>query len=126
MGVGPERSVRVVLWSAASDGAAAAAAEVLLSEGREPLLLRNGIDIGADDERDEIEERDPEVVGQELLGEGKADGRGNPADLHDLPEAYADGSLDLMDSLGTSDEGHGNKVHAVLDWRDLGPKLARI
>jgi len=41
--------------------------------GREALLLGNAVNVGADDEGDEVEEGDPGVLGQELLGEGQAD-----------------------------------------------------
>lgn len=93
---------------------------MLLAEGGEALLLGDGVDVGANDEADEVEEGNPELVGEELLGEGEADGRGDPADLHDLPEADADGGTDLVDSAGAGDEGHGDEVDCVLDGGDLG------
>jgi len=46
---------------------------VLLAQGGEALFLGNGVDVGADDEGDEVKEGDPCVLGQELLGEGQAD-----------------------------------------------------
>lgn len=98
---------------------------MLPAEGREPLLLGDGVDVGADDEGDEVEEGDPEVVGEELLREGKADRRRDPADLHDPPESHADRSLHLVERLRTGDQSHGNQVHAVLDRRELRHWLVR-
>lgn len=115
---GPHGRRRVILRPA-HDGPAAAAAKVLPAEGREPLLLGDGVDVSADDEGDEVEEGDPEVVGEELLRKGKADGRRDPADLHDPPESNPDRGLHLVECLRTSDQGHGNQIHAVLDRREL-------
>lgn len=97
----------------------AAVAEVLLSEGGEALLLGDGVDVRADDEGDEVEEGHPELVGEELLRKGQADGRGDPGHAHDLPEADADCCPDLVIGAGAGDEGHGNEVDAVLDGSDL-------
>lgn len=118
MGIGAERRV-VFRWAGSGDGSAAAAAEVLLSESRKPLLLGDSVDVGADNECDEVEEGNPEVVGEELLRESKADGRGNPANLHDLPESHTNSGLDLVKGLRASNQGHGNEVNAVLDRRNL-------
>lgn len=114
---------RVILRPASHDGPAAATTEVLPAEGREPLLLGDGVDVSADDEGDEVEEGDPEVVGEELLRKGKADRRRDPADLHDPPEANPDSGLHLVECLRTSDQGHGNQVHTVLDRRELRHSL---
>ena len=59
------------------------------------------------------------MVGEELLSKGQADGRGDPANLHDLPEPDTDGGLDLVEGLGTGDKGHGDEVDAVLDRCNL-------
>jgi hypothetical protein len=42
---------------------------VLLAQGCETLLLGEGVDVGANDEGDQVEEGDPELVREELLGE---------------------------------------------------------
>lgn len=98
--------------------------EVLLAEGCEALLLGNGVDVGTNDEGDDVEEGDPELVGKELLRKGKADGRGDPRNAHHLPEANLDGSANLVVGTGTGDEGHGDQVNAVLDRSDLSWRSA--
>lgn len=100
--------------------AAAAVAVVLSPQGGEPLLLGVCVDVGADDEADDVEEGHPGGLGQELLGKGQRDGRDDPADLHDGHEAGLDGCADLVECAGAGDEGHGGQVDAVLDGRDLG------
>jgi len=77
------------------------------------------VDVGADDEADDVEEGHPSRLGQELLGKGQGDGRDDPADLHDRPEAGLDGRLDLVESTGAGNQGHGHEVDAVLDGRNL-------
>lgn len=124
---------RVVVLALASRGDAAGAtvaaitgitgitavAKVLLAESCEALLLGDGVDVGTDDEGDEVEEGNPELVGEELLGKGQADGRGDPGNAHHLPEADLDGSANLVVSAGAGDEGHGDEVDAVLDGGNL-------
>lgn len=80
---------------------------MLLAQGCKTLLLGHRVDIRAENERDKIEERHPGVFRQEFLREGQADGRCDPADLHDLPEAHADSCSHLVVCPGTGDEGHG-------------------
>lgn len=119
--VGTQR--RVVLRTAANGrpgGGATTITKVLLAQGGEALFLGDGVDVGADDEGHEVEEGHPGLLGQELLGEGQADGRRDPAHAHHFPEAGPDGGLDLVEVLGTGDERHGDQVDAVLDGRDLG------
>lgn len=94
-------------------------AEVLPAQSGEALLLGNVVDIGTDEEGDEVEEGHPGGLGQELLGKGQAEGRREPADLHDLPEADTYSRLDLLPSLGAGDDGHGNKVYRVLNRGNL-------
>jgi hypothetical protein len=77
------------------------------------------IDVGADDETDNVEEGHPSALGQELLGECQRNGRDDPADLHDRPETGLDRRLDLVEGASAGDEGHGDEVNAVLDGRDL-------
>jgi hypothetical protein len=113
----------VVSGTAASYAPAAAVsavAVVLSPESSEPLLLGVCVDVCADDEADDVEEGHPCRLGEELLGERQRDGRDDPADLHDGPEAGLDGGADLVKCPGACDEGHGDEVHAVLDGRDLG------
>ena len=99
--------------------AGAAVTEVLLAQSCEALLLRDCVDICADNETDNIEERNPELVGEELLGKGQADGRRDPRNLHDLPEADLDGGPDLVEGTGSSNQRHSNEVNAVLDRSNL-------
>lgn len=92
---------------------------ILPPQSLQPLLLGVRVDIRADDEAEEVEERHPGFVGEEGLGEGQGDGRRDPGDLHDGHEAGADGGADLVESAGAGDDGHGGQVDYVLDWGDL-------
>lgn len=105
---------RVVVGAAVT-----AVAKVLLAESCEALLLGGGVDVGANDEANDVEEGDPEGVGEELLGKGQGDGRDDPRDLHDAKEADLDGGLDLVEGAGTSNEGHECQKDGVLDGGDL-------
>lgn len=95
-----------------------------LSESFEALLLGVGVDVGSNEEADDVEERHPGVLGQELLRKGQRQRRGHPADLHDGEEAGADGRADLVQSPCTGDDGHRRQIHGVLDGGDLGSLLA--
>lgn len=53
---------------------AARVAKVLLTQGCKALLLGDCVDVGAENERHEVEEGHPGVLRQELLGKGQADG----------------------------------------------------
>lgn len=64
------------------------------------------IDIGSDDEPNDVEERHPGVLGQEFLRKRKGQRRHDPADLHDGEEAGLDGGLDLVEGACTGDDGH--------------------
>lgn len=108
-----------VAGPAAGDGAGAAVTEVLLAEGGEALLLGHGVDVGADDEGDDVEEGHPGGLGQELLGEGEAERRGDPRHLHHLHEADAHRRPHLVEGPGARDQRHGYEVHDVLDGGDL-------
>lgn len=92
---------------------------MLSPESGEPLLLGVGVDVGADDEADDVEEGHPRLLGQELLGECKGDGRRDPANLHDGQEASLDGGAHLVEGAGAGDDGHGGEVDGVLDGGDL-------
>ena len=93
-----------------------------------PLLLRLGIDPGADDKGEDVEERHPGLLGQELLRKGQRQGRDDPADLHDGHEASSDGRSDLVEGPGPGDDGHGGEVDGVLDGCNLHirPMSARL
>lgn len=89
-----------------------------LAQRFQTLLLGMGVDVGSDEEADDVEERHPGVLGQELLGKGQGQRGGDPADLHDGHEAGLDGGADLVDGAGAGDDGHGGEVDAVLDGGD--------
>lgn len=92
---------------------------VLLAQGCETLLLGESVDVGTNDEGDQVEEGDPELVREELLGKGQADGRGEPGDAHDSPEADLDGSANLVECASAGNQSHGDQVDAVLDGCNL-------
>jgi hypothetical protein len=96
---------------------------VLSPQRREPLLLGVRIDVCSNDECDNVEEWNPGLLWEELLGKREADGRGDPADLHDGPEAGLDGRSNLVEGARTGDDGHSNEVNAVLDRRNLSLEL---
>jgi len=77
------------------------------------------VDVGSNDEPDNVEERHPGVLGEELLGKGQRDGRGDPADLHDGHETGPHGSADLVEGARARDNCHAAQVHGVLDGGDL-------
>lgn len=97
----------------------ATALVVALPESLQALLLGVGVDVGADAEGDDVEERHPGVLGQELLGKGQRNGRGDPADLHDGHEAGLDGGADLVEGARAGDDSHRGQVDCVLDGGDL-------
>lgn len=94
-------------------------AKVLLAQRREPLLLGDSVDVRAQYEPHQVEERHPRALGQELLRKRQADGRCHPADLHDLPEAHVHRRPHLVVCPGAGDNGHGAEVNGVLDGCDL-------
>ena len=106
----------VIFWSATASGFI-----ISLAESGKALLLRERVDIRPDDEGDEVEERHPGVLGQELLRKGEAQRRCDPADLCDGPKARFPGGMDLVDGLGAGDDGHRDQIHCVLDRRNLVP-----
>lgn len=64
------------------------------------------VDVGSDNETDNVEEGDPGVFWEELLGKGQGERRDDPADLHDGHEAGLDGGADLMEGSGACNDGH--------------------
>ena len=109
----------LVLWSSIPLITTTSALIVSLSEGRETLLLCDRVDICTNEERDDVEERDPGVLGEELLRKCKRKWRGDPANLHDRHEAGLPGCMNLVEGPRASDDGHRNQIHAVLDGSDL-------
>ena len=100
-------------------GSASPSLIVSLAEGSEALLFRNGVDIGSDDERDDVKEGNPCMLGKELLRKGEGERGSDPADLHDGHETSFPGCMNLMNGLCASDDGHRDEVHTVLDGSDL-------
>lgn len=91
-----------------------------LPQSLETLLLGLGIDVGADEEADNVEEWDPGLLGEELLRKRERDGGGDPGHLHDWHESCLPGRVDRVDVARAVDDGHRGQVDAVLDWRNLG------
>jgi hypothetical protein len=92
---------------------------MLSPKGSEPLLLGVRVDVGPNDEGDNVEEWDPRFLREELLRKRETNGRSDPADLHDGPEARLDRGFHLVEGARAGDDGHGDQVNAVLDRRDL-------
>jgi hypothetical protein len=109
----------VVVWSSAAGRRPSSLAVVLSPQGCKPLLLGVRVDVCTDDERDNVEERYPRLLREELLRKREADGGRDPADLHDRPEAGLDRCSNLVEGARAGDDGHSNEVNAVLDRRDL-------
>lgn len=87
----------------------------LLPQSSQALLLGVRVDVGADDKGDDVEERHPRLLGQELLRERQGQRRGDPADLHDRHEAGPDGRAHLVEGPRAGDDGHGDEIDGVLD-----------
>lgn len=118
---------RVVIgaaWAHVASVRSAVVTEVLLTESCKALLLGNRVDVCADDERHDVEEGDPELIREELLGESQADGGGDPRNTHHLPKANLDGGTNLVVGTSTGNESHGDQVDAVLNGSNLGLRLA--
>lgn len=90
-----------------------------LSQSFQALLLGMGVDIEPNNEADDVKEWHPGMLREELLGKGKRQRRGNPADLHDGHEAGPDGSADLVEGTRARDHCHGRQVDHVLNGGDL-------
>lgn len=78
-----------------------------------------GVDIGSNEETDDVEEGHPGVLGEELLGKGQGQRGGDPADLHDGQEAGLDGGANLVEGARASNDRHRGQVDGVLDGGDL-------
>lgn len=90
-----------------------------LSESLETLLLGVGVDVGTDDETDNVEEWHPGVLWQELLREGESDRRSDPAHLHDRQETGLDSCTDLVNRPSTCNDSHRREIDYILNRRDL-------
>lgn len=77
------------------------------------------VDVGSDEESDNVEERHPGVFGKELLGESERQRRRDPADLHHGHEAGLNGCADLVQGARAGDDSHRHEVHCILNGRDL-------
>jgi hypothetical protein len=98
---------------------------VLSPESLQPLFLGVSVDVGSNDEPDDVEERHPGLLGQESLRKRQGDGRGDPRDLHDRHEAGAHGGADLVERTRSSNNGHAEEVYGVLDGRDLRDRVSQ-
>lgn len=90
-----------------------------LAQSLQALLLGVGVDIGSNEEPNNVEEGHPGVLGEEFLGKGQGQRRGDPADLHDRHETGLDGRANLVEGAGSGNDGHGSQVDDILDRRDL-------
>lgn len=97
---------------------------IYLSQGLEALSLSVGVDVGSNEETDDVEEWHPGVLREELLGERECERGSDPADFHDGHETGADGCANLMEGARASNDGHRGQVHRVLDGGDLRFRLA--
>ena len=88
-------------------------------QSSQPLLLGVRVNVGADHECHDVEERYPSLLGKELLGKRQRDWRSDPADLHDWHEAGPDGGTDLVEGPSSGDDGHGSQIDGVLDGCNL-------
>lgn len=93
---------------------------VLPPESLQPLFLGVSVDVGSNDETDDVEERHPGLLGQESLRKRQGDGRGDPRDLHDGHEAGAHGGADLVERTRSSNDGHAEEVYGVLNGEIYG------
>ena len=65
-----------------------------------------GVDIGSNEETNDVEEWHPSVLGEELLRERKCERGSDPADFHDGHETSANCGANLMEGARASDNGH--------------------
>lgn len=77
------------------------------------------VDVGANDEGNQVEKWHPCLGRKECLRKGQGDWGGEPADTHDGPEASADSGTHLVPGLSAGDPSHACEIDGVLDWCDL-------
>lgn len=82
------------------------------------LLLGRLVDVGTDNEGDQVEEWHPRMRRQELLGEQQRKWTSAPRHLHNWHEPNLDGRADLVECPCAGDDRHAREVHGVLDRRD--------
>jgi hypothetical protein len=92
---------------------------VSLSQSCEALLLRYRVDVRSDGEGHDVKERDPGVLGEELLGKGQSERGNDPANLHDRHEAGLPCRMDLVECSRARDDSHRHQIHTVLDRSNL-------
>ena len=73
------------------------------------------VDICPNDKSDNVEERYPDLLREELLRKSQGNRGDDPADLHDRHEAGLDGGAYLVESARACNDGHGNEIDCVLD-----------
>lgn len=118
IGAAGQRAATAIATAIAT-AVATAVAEVLLAQSSKTPPLGDGVDVGADDEGYQVEERHPGVLWEEFLGKGQTDRASNPGHPHDLPKSDADRGADLVVRPGTSDPRHGGQIDRVLDGSHL-------
>ncbi len=79
------------------------------------LLLRVRVNVGTEHEGNGIEERHPSLLRQELLGKSQSEWGGDPANFHDWQESSSNCGPNLMDGPCTCNDGHRDKVDAILN-----------
>ena len=79
------------------------------------LLLSVSVHVEPNDEPHNVEERNPGVLGEELLSKRQRKGRANPADPHDWHETSPDGCADLVVSARTSNHRHRRQINCILN-----------
>ena len=77
------------------------------------------IDVCTDNKGNDIEERNPGLLGQKLLGKCQRQWRRDPAHFHNGHEAGSNGGSDLVKSPRTCNDRHRREVYCVLNWRYL-------
>jgi hypothetical protein len=111
----------VPLWRPGIIVSASALLLVPLSQSCKTLLLCHGVDVRSNGERDDVEERDPSVLGKELLRKSKGQGGDDPADLHDRHESGLPSRMDLVHGPRAGNDSHREQVHTVLNGSNLSP-----
>lgn len=81
----------------------------------ESLLLCVRVDIGTEHEGNGIEEWHPSFLRQKLLGKSQSKWGSDPANFHDWQETNSDCGPNLMKCPCTCNDGHRDKVDAVLN-----------
>lgn len=91
---------------------------LLPSDSRDSLLLGRLVDVGTDNEGDQVEEWHPRMRRQKLLGEQQREWTSAPRHLHNWHEPNLDSRADLVECPCAGNDCHAREVHGVLDRRD--------